>query len=78
MKKFWSYIKSQRNEKSGISDLLDNHSWITDPPKKGDLFNAQLLKFSQHPVPLLINSLKMDYVHFGTMRYNPAPKYFCI
>ena len=50
-KKFWSYIKSQRKENSGISDLLDNHSWISDPKQKADIFNKQFSKVFSTPDP---------------------------
>ena len=40
-KKFWTYIKSQRKEKTGIPDILDRNAWVTDPKQKANLFNAQ-------------------------------------
>ena len=43
-KKFWAYIKSQRKEKTGIADILDRNTWVTDPKQKANLFNAQFSK----------------------------------
>merc|ERR1712112_319459 len=40
-KKFWTYIKSQRKEKTGIADIFDRNTWVTDPKPKANLFNAQ-------------------------------------
>ena len=48
-KKFWSYIKSQRNERSGIADLLDNGKWVTDNTHKANLFNSQFSKVFSTP-----------------------------
>ncbi len=52
-KKFWTYIKSQRQENSGISDLLDDQTWITDPKQKANLFNKQFSKVFSDPSPPL-------------------------
>ena len=51
-KTFWSYIKSQRNERSGIADLFDKDKWISDTTQKAKIFNAQFSRFlcSQSPV----------------------------
>ena len=48
-KKFWSYIKSQRNEKTGIADIFDNDTWVTDPKQKANLFNEQFCKVFSKP-----------------------------
>ena len=43
-KKIWSYIKSQRNEKTGIADIFDKDTWISDPKQQANLFNEQFCK----------------------------------
>ena len=43
-KKFWTYVKSQRKENSGIADLTVNNKIINDPKEKADLFNDQFTK----------------------------------
>ena len=55
--KFWTYIKSQRKEKTGISDILDNNKWVTDPKQKANLFNQQFSKvFSTPGAPFVVPS----------------------
>ena len=39
-----SYIKSQRNEKTGIADIYYKDTWISDPKQKANLFNEQFCK----------------------------------
>ena len=48
-KKLWSYVKSQRKEKTGISDLNVNNKVIQDPKQKADLFNEQFSKVFSDP-----------------------------
>ena len=48
-KKFWTYIKSQRNERSGIADLFVNGKWISDTTQKANSFNAQFSKVFSTP-----------------------------
>ena len=48
-KRFWSYIKSQRKERSGIADLFDRGEWISDNTRKANLFNAQFSKVFSSP-----------------------------
>ena len=65
--KFWTYIKSQRKEKTGISDILDNNKWVTDPKHKADLFNLQFSRvFSTPGIPFVIppinNNCKISHI----------------
>ena len=47
-KNFWSYIKSQRKENTGVSDLVDNNKLVSTPKEKADILNNQFSKgFSQ-------------------------------
>ena len=48
-KKFWSYVKSQRKENTGISDLNVNNKLIQNPKEKADLFNNQFSKVFSDP-----------------------------
>ena len=48
-KKFWTYVKSQRKEKTGISDLTVNNKTIQDPKEKANLFNDQFSKVFSNP-----------------------------
>ena len=50
-KKFWTYIKSQRQEKTGISDLVQNNRLITDPKGKANVLNDQFCKVFSTPDP---------------------------
>ena len=49
--KFWSYVKSQRKDNSGISDLLENGKTVTstDPIDKANILNTQFLKVFSKP-----------------------------
>ena len=61
-KKFWSYVKSQRKENSGIADLLENGKTVTDSTEKANILNAQFSKVFSKPCntnyQTNINSLK--------------------
>ena len=46
---FWPYVKSQRKENSGISDLLENGKIVTDPTDKTNILNTQFLKVFSKP-----------------------------
>jgi hypothetical protein len=48
-KKFWTYVKSQRKEKTGILDLVVNNVTIQDPKSKANLFNDQFSKVFSNP-----------------------------
>ena len=48
-KKFWSYVKSQRKENTGIADLIDNNKNINSPIEKANIFNEQFSKVFSKP-----------------------------
>ena len=48
-KKFWTYVKSQRKENSGIPDLIKDNKIIHDSKEKADLFNFQFSKVFSIP-----------------------------
>ena len=48
-KKFWSYLRSQRTENTGISDLVDNQKTIFKAKDKADVFNTQFSKVFSKP-----------------------------
>ena len=48
-KKFWSYVKSQRQENTGISDLIDNNKNINNPVEKANLLNEQFSNVFSQP-----------------------------
>ena len=51
-KKLWSYIKSKRQEKCGISDLRnDQNDLIQDPLDKANLLNNQFSSVFSNPTP---------------------------
>ena len=51
-KKFWSYVKSQRRENTGIPDLVDRNKTIFKTKEKADLFNTQFSKVFSKPCDL--------------------------
>lgn len=40
-KKFWSFMKGLRKDASGVSPLLDNGKYCSDPKEKADILNRQ-------------------------------------
>ena len=52
-KKFWTYVKSQRKEQSGVSDLVNDNKLIQNPKEKANLFNLQFSKVFSKPGALL-------------------------
>ena len=50
-KKFWTYIKSQRQEKTGVSDLLKDNRLVSDPKDKANVLNEQFCKVFSTPDP---------------------------
>jgi capsular polysaccharide biosynthesis protein len=69
-KKFWTYVKSQRNEKTGISDLTVNNKIIQDPKEKANLFNEQFSKvFSNPDEPSAISNLKKILIPLITLKF---------
>ena len=48
-KNFWSYIKSQRKENTGVSDLVDNNKLVSTPKEKADVLNNQFSKVFSQP-----------------------------
>ena len=59
-KKFWSHVKSQRTENTGISDLNDNSKTISNPKDKANLFNEQFSKVFSKPCNTTYPSPKID------------------
>ena len=51
-KKFWTYIKTQRQEKAGVSDLIKDNHLITDPEGKANVLNEQFCKVFSTPDPI--------------------------
>ena len=59
-KRFWSYVKSQRTEDTGISDLVDKNKTIFKPKDKADLFNSQFSKVFSKPCDTTYPPPKFD------------------
>ena len=49
-KRFWSYVKSQRTENAGISDLVDKNRTISARKKKPTFLMNNFRKFFPNPV----------------------------
>ena len=69
-KKFWTYVKSQRKEKTGISDLTVNNKIVQDPKEKANLFNDQFTKvFSNPDEPSPTLNLKRTLIPLITLKF---------
>ena len=59
-KKFWSYVKSQRTENNGISDLNNNNKTVSDPKEKANIFNNQFSTVFSKPCDTTYPTPKID------------------
>ena len=59
-KKFWSYVKSQRKENTGIADLINNNKTISDPKGKANLFNEQFSNVFSKPCSKIYQPLNLS------------------
>ena len=61
-KKFWSYVKSQRKENSGISHFLENGKTVTDPTEKANILTTQFSKAFSIPCILIIKLISSIFL----------------